>query len=80
MDEEFDLIEQFYYEAGNFVLFCTNIKTYQAMTEEKRKKLIEKMTIMVCKAFAPRRNYDISKAEIREFVKVVIEYEVDRMQ
>jgi beta-xylosidase len=67
--------EEFFFKVYDYVSAVINVKTYSGMTEEKKIKLIEKATIMTCKAFAPRRNYDISKQEIREAVYAILETE-----
>lgn len=52
----------------DYVYDVANIETYRNMDAEARRKLIGRLTIGICCEYAPRRNYDISKEEIRELV------------
>lgn len=66
-------LERFFSSAIEFIGVNTDFKAFEKMSEESRKKWIEKLTIMVCYEFAPRRNYDISKDTIRLLVIDVID-------
>jgi hypothetical protein len=68
-----EYLDSFFYALEEFALEWMNFKTYENMTDEKRRKCREKLTIVACYQFSPRKNYDISKDTIREFVTDVIE-------
>jgi hypothetical protein len=73
MNEEFDSIDEF---LGNMVAFIdasTYWQTYAKMSEESRRKYVEKLTFLICVEFSPKRNYNISKNTIREMVINVLE-------
>lgn len=73
MYEKFNSNDEF---LGNMVAFidaCTYWKTYANLSEESQEKYVEKLTLMVCTNFAPRRNYDISKETIRTWVRCILE-------
>lgn len=73
MYEEFDELDSFYHDLFNYVKDNTVFTTYEKMTEESRMKWRERLTIMACKEFSPRRNFDISKDEVRALVADAIE-------
>jgi hypothetical protein len=73
-EEELDEIDQFYDEVFRFVGTETVFKNYENMTDETRRKFREKLVIMICYKFAPRRTYDIGKDEIRATVCDMIDY------
>lgn len=74
-DEEWDLeFESFPVTVLLFVEEFTNFKNYEAMTDEKKAKYREKLTLQICFAFSPRKNFDISKNEVRVMVHQAIEY------
>lgn len=70
MNEE---IEGFYVNVFYYVSTQTNFNTYLNMSDETKAKFKMKMTILVCKAFAPRRNYDISRKEVFEMVGEILD-------
>lgn len=59
-------------EIYDYVYSYVHFKQYLRMNEDQRKKLIEKFTISCCRAFAPRRRYDIGKDEVRDIVTYFI--------
>lgn len=65
---KFTEVDRFYFTILEYVRDYTNFKQYEVMSEESRNKWREKLTIMVCKKFSPRSNYDISKDEVRAMV------------
>jgi hypothetical protein len=64
----------FYNEAFGFVGGYTNFKSYENMTDEKKAKYREKLTLLICFEFSPRKNYDISMDEVRQLVSQALEY------
>lgn len=75
IDEKWELeFESFPITVLLFVENYTNFKNYEAMTEEKKAKYREKLTLEICFAFSPRKNFDITKNEVREMVSQAIEY------
>jgi hypothetical protein len=73
-EEELDEISQFYDEVFRFVGTETVFKNYENMNEESRRKYREKLTLNIIFKHSPKRNYGISKAEIRETVGDMIDY------
>lgn len=71
MNEDFSF-EQFWNDVYWYIRANTYILTYRDMPIESRTKYVSKLTIDICKEYSPRKNYDISKAEIREFVGIVL--------
>jgi hypothetical protein len=55
-----------------FVAVSVNIETADAMDEQNLYRLIEKISILVCKAESPTANYGITKPEVRSAVKYAI--------
>jgi hypothetical protein len=72
--EEEELELHFFNLVFKYVGENANFETYLKMDDEKRKKLIERFTIMICKAYSPRKNYDISKDDVRLMVKCSFNY------
>jgi hypothetical protein len=68
-----DNIDLFFHALIEFILTWTDFKNYENMSEESRIKWREKLTILACYQFSPRKNYDISKNTIRRIVTDVIE-------
>ncbi|MFN4174526.1 MAG: hypothetical protein ACK4HV_05430 [Parachlamydiaceae bacterium] len=58
------MYESFFDELYDFVISDVNLETYRNMTDDKRQKLVMKQTILACKEFAPRKNYDMSRDEV----------------
>lgn len=73
-EEEFSEIARFISDVYEIVGAQTNFKAYEAMNEETRKRWREKLTIMICKGYSPRKNYDISMDEVRTMVKDAIDF------
>ena len=59
-----EMHDTFFDELYEFVISDVNLDTYRNMDEGKRRKLIMKQTILACKEFAPRKNYDMSRDEV----------------
>jgi hypothetical protein len=70
INESFDPWEAFF----GFLFINTNLSNYETFSDESKRKLTERMTILLCYEFSPKKNYGISKAEIREFVGKEIEH------
>lgn len=69
---EIDEVDLFFHELGYYIEDTTVLATYTAMCEESRRKYRERIVITTCKAQAPKRNYGISMATVREFVGEVL--------
>lgn len=74
LDEEISEIDWFVSDVYEVVGAQTNFKAYDDMSEESKRKWREKLTIMICREYSPRKNYDISKDEVRAMVVDAIEY------
>lgn len=61
------------YLVFDYVNLVADIETYHKMTDEQRRKLIGKLTITACKKFSPRKNYDISKEDVRGIVAMALD-------
>jgi hypothetical protein len=68
-------VQAFLGDLYEYVAVNVNLKAYHGMTEEKREALKTKMTILACKEFAPKRNFNISRDEVRRLVGEIIELE-----
>lgn len=78
--EEWELkLSCFYGDIFAFVKGYTNFKSYENMTDEKKAKYREKLTILICFEFSPRKNYGVTKDEVRHLVSQALDYwrEVD---
>lgn len=62
------MYDEFFTKLHDYVAANVNLKTYHTMTEDKREKLKTRMTILACKEFAPKKNYGVSRDEVRQFV------------
>lgn len=71
-------LEAFFHDLYNYVSEVVNLKTFRNMDDETRQKLISKITILACKEFSPRKNFDIGRDEIREYVGRIIVAELNR--
>jgi len=67
-------INQFCADVFGFVGGYTNFKSYENMTDEKKAKYREKLTLLICFEYSPRKNYDISMDEVRQLVSQALEY------
>lgn len=65
--------ENFFHELAAYIEETTVLATYKAMPEESRRKYRERIVITSCKTFAPKKNWDISMAAVREFVGRVLD-------
>ncbi|MGC4378981.1 hypothetical protein WD019_18985 [Fictibacillus sp. Mic-4] len=65
-------MDEFFSDAAQYIVESTVIENYVKGSEESRKKYRERLTITLCKMFSPRKNYDISKETIRQFVGDVL--------
>lgn len=72
--EEYNELDKFYDDIVLFIGGETAWKQYEKMTEESQMKWQKKLTLMICFKFAPRRTYDISRAEIAQLVADAIEF------
>jgi len=70
---EHDQIDEFIGFVIAFVEGYTNFKTYENMSEEKRTKYIEKLVLLITFETSPRKNYDISMATVRLWVRDILE-------
>jgi hypothetical protein len=74
-EEEWEFIlHRFYNSVLDFVGQHANFETYEKMDDEKKRKLREKLTIMVCYEYSPRKTFDISKDTVRSMVEHAFEY------
>jgi hypothetical protein len=71
--EDLDEKDMFVHTLIEFLLAWTNFDQYEKMSNESRAKWRERLTIMACKEFSPRKNYDISKETVRRLVADIIE-------
>ena len=72
-DDELDPIDLFFHYVVDFVESYTNFCSYQAMTDEKKAKYVELLTLKIIYATSPRKNYDISKETIRLVVRDILD-------
>ncbi len=70
---ELDQIENFFHNVIEFVESYTVFKNYNKMTEDKKTKYVEKLTLMVIFETSPRKNYDISKETIRLVIRDILD-------
>jgi hypothetical protein len=70
---ENDQIDEFIGFVVAFVEGYTNFKAYESMSEEKRTKFIEKLVLLITFETSPRKNFGISMATIREWVRDILE-------
>lgn len=70
---EHDQIDEFIAFVIAFVEGYTDFKNYEKMSEESRTKFIEKLTLLITFETSPRKNFDISMATIRLWVRDILE-------
>lgn len=64
--------EFFFLDLAEYIDATTVMKTYLAMEPETKRKYRERLTITACKTCAPKRNWGISMATVREYVGEVL--------
>ena len=70
--EEIDPVDVFIGLMVEYIDRETYWPNLRRMDEEKRAKYVEKLVFYICVNCAPKRNFGISKNEIREWVKTVL--------
>jgi hypothetical protein len=78
-EEELDPIENFFGELIAFVEWYTNFKSYKKMDEEKKKKYVEKLTLLIVFETSPRKHFDIGMDTIRLVVRDILDKKVEGM-
>jgi hypothetical protein len=71
--EEYDPVDEFFAWVIDFVEGYTNFKTYKKMDEEKKAKLVNKLTLIICFETSPRKNFDISMDTVRKVVRSILD-------
>ncbi|WHY93752.1 hypothetical protein QNK12_09945 [Neobacillus cucumis] len=77
--EEIDPVEEFFNSVIEFVESYTVWRNYKAMSEEKKAKYIEKLTLMIVFATSPRKQFNIGMDTIRLVVKDILDKKVAEM-
>lgn len=70
---EHDQIDEFIGFIVAFVEGYTNFKNYEKMSEESKDKYINKLTLLITFETSPRKNFNISMATIRLWVRDILE-------
>ncbi|MCA1319788.1 hypothetical protein LC085_07660 [Bacillus tianshenii] len=74
------MCEELQYLIFDYCVQETNIKTYSNMNNETKARYRERLVLLISYAYAPRRNYDISKAEVRDMVKCSLDALLERYE
>jgi hypothetical protein len=72
IDEEESGRYDFILMMHSYILFETNTKSIDKLEHESFYKLVEKISILVCKQFAPTKRMGITKPEVRTLVEYTI--------
>jgi len=72
---DYDEIDQFIGNVIYFVEHYTDFKVYQKMSDESKKKYVNKLTLLIVFEYSPRKNYDISMETIRQWIRNILEVE-----
>jgi hypothetical protein len=73
MNYEIDPVEIFFHNVIEFVEEYTFFKNYLAMEEEKRKKYVEKLVLLITFETSPRKNFNISRDTLRQVVREILD-------
>lgn len=55
----------------NFISQDFNVETYYTMDEETRERLINKLTLITCFKFSPRKNWNVSREDLSFVIRVI---------
>lgn len=77
-EEENDQVDSFITFVVYFVESYTDFHNVRKMTPEKFEKYVTKLTLLIIFETSPRKNYDISMASIKEFVRDILEKRLGR--
>jgi len=72
-NNELDEVENFFHDIVEFVESYTVFRNYKKMNEEKKKKYVEKLTLLIVFETSPRKNFDISMETIRLVVHDILD-------